>query len=349
MWELNYNIHNLLSIKIQSRGKKDPTGNLKYSYFATSGYSEEPDITLNIGPFKPSYEEAEHIAHKYYVKENYFYCRERGSKSKWEIEIFGFEKGKTVINFFGRYRGIRGIVFPTFMAQEFLIPIIEYKLARKNYFLIHGGAVCKSNTGFVLTGRPGVWKTSLLLDLMRTNKYKFLGDDRIIIKEDGSLLSFPTSLFLFNYTLINSKTEKRNAFDNFRLLLQVLTNKTEKNSITPIAECARIKKIIFVARKTNQNIDVRPILNHEGIQKIITNNMAESVESTKKSPIGQYSNYVLVYSLIFPDNDIVKHSHRLSEGLSKIAGETQMSEITMPFIYDQTAIEIITYQIIQGE
>ena len=336
MWQLNYNIHDLLTVKIQGNGMRDPTRNLRYSYFATADDPAESDIILNIGPFEPSHEGAEVIAHKYYVKENYFYCAEKGSGSNWKIEVFGFETGKTVINFDGRRHGVRGVVFPTFMAQEFLIPFIEYKLAKKNHFLIHGGAVCKDSQGYVVTGRPGVWKTSLLMDFVRTSDYQFLGDDRIILKGDGSMLSFPTSLFLFDFTLNKGKTEERNALDNFRLLVRVLTNKTEAISTGPVVGCKTIKKLLFVSRKTNHAVQTGPVTPQEGLQRLVTNNLAEYVESTKHSPIGQYNSYVQVYSLIFPDNDLLKHSDRMRKGLEGIVMNTPIQEIVLPFEYDQT-------------
>jgi hypothetical protein len=346
MWQLNYNIHDLLSIKIQGNGMRDPTRNLRYSYFATADDPAEPDIILNIGPFEPSHEGAEAIAHKYYVKENYFYCSEKGSGSNWKIEIFGFETGKTVINFTGGGHGLRGVVFPTFMAQEFLIPFIEYKLAKKNHFLIHSGAVCKDSWGYVLAGRGGVYKTSLIMDLMRTNDYQFLGDDRIILKKGGGILAFPRGQFVFDFTLNNTRTEERNAFDNFKLLVHALTNKTEAISTNPVANCSAIKKLIFVSRKTNHTIQTDPVIPQEALQRLITNNMAEYVESTKHSPIGQYNLYVQVYSLIFPDNDLQKHFDRMREGLKGIVMNTPMQEIILPFEYDQMAFNTLAKNII---
>jgi hypothetical protein len=350
MWELNYNIHDLLTMKICSAGKNDPTGSmsLRYSYFATSDGPENPDITLNIGPFAPSHEGAEQIAHKYFVKENYFYCKEKGSKSKWEIEIFGFETGKTHINFNGGVRSVTGVLFPTFLAQEFLIPIIEYKLARKKHFLLHGGAVCNKESGIVLIGRGGVWKTSLIMDFMRTNQYKFLGEDRIILKDDGSILSFPRAQFVFDYTLSNTMTEERNTLDNIKILFHVLMKKTELNLIAPIVKCKAIKKIVFVSRKTNEDLLVANVPPQEGLQKIITNNMAEYIESTKKTPVGQYYNYVQIYSLIFPNNDLLNHNHRLRDGLQKIVMETPMSEILLPFTYDGTVFKTFNTKIIEN-
>lgn len=346
MWHLNYNIHDLLTIKIQGSGMRDPTRNLRYSYFATADDPVEPDILLNIGPFEPSHEGAEGIAHKYYVKENYFYCVEKGSKSKWEIEVFGFETGKTVINFTGRGYGLRVAIFPTFMAQEFLIPFIEYKLAKKNHFFIHGGAVCRDSQGYVLTGRPGAGKTSLIMDLMRTNDYQFLGDDRIILKEDGSILSFPTSLFLFDFALNNIGTEERNTYDNFKLLVHILGNKTEVVSTNPVANCNTIRKLIFVSRKTNGTIQTGSVIPQEALQRLITNNMAEYVESTKHSPIGQYNTYVQVYSLLYPENDLLKHRDRMRAGLKNIVMDTPTQEIFLPLKYDRTIFKTLAKEIV---
>ncbi len=340
MWQLNYNIHDLLTIKIQGSGIWDPTRNLRYSYFATADNFDEPDILLNIAPFEPSHEGAEAIAHKYYVKENYFYCAEKGSKSKWEIEVFGFETGKSVINFTGRRHGLRGVIFPTFMAQEFLIPFIEYKLAKKNHFFIHGGAVCKDSQGYILTGRGGVWKTSLIMDLMRTNDYQFLGDDRVILRKDGGILAFPRGQFVFDFTLNNTRTEERNIYDDFKLLVHTLGNKTEAVSTNPVADCNAIKKLIFVSRKTNDTIQTGSVMPQEALQRLITNNMAEYVEATRQSPIGQHSTYVQVYSLLFPDNDLLKHHDRMKVGLKSVIVEVPMQEIILPFDYNQEVFDI---------
>lgn len=335
MWQLNYNIHDLLTVKIQGSGGRDPTRNLRYSYFAIAEDPGEPDILLNIGPFEPQHNGAEAIAHKYYVKENYFYCAEKGSKSKWKIEVFGFETGKTVINFDGRRHGVRGVVFPTFMAQEFLMPFIEYKLAKNHHFLIHGGAVCKDSQGYLLTGRPGVWKTSLLMDVMRTNEYQFLGDDRVILGGNGSIFSFPTSLFLFNYTYDNTRTENRSPLDDIRLLTKILLSKAKDMSIIPTTRCENLGMIVFVARKTSQAIQTNLIGSQEALEKLIINNMAEYVESKLHSPTGQYNMYVQIYSLIFPDNDLLKHQNRMIEGLKDVITNVPIREFIVPLKYNK--------------
>ena len=347
MYELNYNIHNLLSIKIRSNERIDLTGNLRYPYFSSANCPENPDILLNIGSFSPSHEGSEEIAHKYYVKENYFYCKEKGNKSNWEIEIFGFENGKSIINFNGRKNGISGFLFPSFNAQEFLIPFIEYKLAKKNHFLIHGGAVCRGGLGFAFIGRGGVWKTTIIMDLMRTNQFKFLGEDRIILKDDGGILAFPRAQFVFDYTLNNSENEERRILDNLKIGFRVLMKKTERNPVRPLPRCHKIKRIYFVTCENNQRFSKKNIDLQEGLQKIILNNMAEYVESTKKSPIGQFFNYVQIYSLIFPHNDLLKHQYILKEEIRKIIEKIPLIEISMPFRYNQTIFQELPQMLLQ--
>ena len=344
MWELNYNIHDLLTIKIRGNGFPDATKHLRYSYFQTDENIDNPDISLNIDKFIPSNEGATSIAHKYWVKDNYFYCKEKGSRAKWEIEIFGFETGNTVINFHGRNPGVKGLFFPTFMAQEFLIPFIEYKLAKKNCYFIHGGAVCKDDYGYVFTGRPGVWKTSLIMDLLRTNEYQFLGDDRIILRDDGSILCFPTSLFLFDYTLANTKTEQRSMSNNLNLVYRILMNRKEQSPKNLIKKCL-MEKIVFISRFIDQNVQIHKIPPNEGLQKIIVNNMAEYIESTKKSPVGQFFTYVNIYSLIYPDTDLLSHHYHMEEQLSRFFSSIPLHTVTLPFRYDRSAFDFLANHI----
>ena len=305
MWELTLNIHKLLTIRIHSASIKEPTRDLKYSNFISNENLNEPDIILNIGSFAPSTEGTVTIAHRYFIKENYFYCNDIGEKSHWEIEIFGLEKDKTIINFNGKHPGLKGFLFPSFLAQEFLIPLIEYKLIQKNCYLIHGGGVVNNEEGHIFIGRPGVWKTSIILDLIRTGNYQYLGDDRIIITGNGEILSFPTSLFLFDFCLINNIDEKRRLRDEIKLLFHILMRK--KVSFSPLRDCKKIKTITFVSRKNNNEIKLDCLDLQVALQKILTNNMAEYEESKKRSPNGQFMTYVQIYSLIFPNNNLKNH------------------------------------------
>ena len=97
---LNYNIHDILKFQIVRSGKFDlgNLSNLRFSCFETAPVAK-PDIVLNIGRFTPANENCYLVDYKYYIKDNYFYCRESEGKASWEVEIKGLEQGDTIINF----------------------------------------------------------------------------------------------------------------------------------------------------------------------------------------------------------------------------------------------------------
>jgi len=331
MWHLNYNIHDLLKIRVTGNERFDLGRKLKYLFFEGEEEIEDPNIVLNIGKFNPSNENCDIVAHKYYIKENYFYCKDKGKRIKWEVEILGFENGKTVVNFNGKDSGLKGIIFPTFLAQEFLIPLIEYKLAKKNYFLLHAGAVSRNSNAYIFTGRPGAYKTTLIMDFIRRTHFDFLGDDRVIVKKE-KVLCFPTSLFLFEFMLKNMSTEKRSLFDNIHLFKQILIKKYEYN--VPLIDSSKLKSLFFISRVDRTNVNKIELTLKRGIDKLVVNNKAEYVTSTPRIPSSQFYKYILVYSLVFPDNELAKHWIVLRKGLEKILKDVPMYEIEMPHRYD---------------
>ena len=331
MWHLNYNIHNLLKIRVSGNDGFDLGRKLKWVFFEGEEDIKEPDITLNIGKFKPSNNDCDIIAHKYHVRENYFYCKDKGKKTKWELEIFGFEEGNTTVNFNGKDSGLKGIIFPNFLAQEFLIPLIEYKLAQKNHFLMHAGAVSKNSNAHIFTGRPGAYKTTLIMDFIRRANFDFLGDDRIIVNKKR-VLCFPTSLFLFEFMLKNISNENRSLLDDICLFKHILIRKNEYNM--PILNYSKFKSLFFVSRADINSVNKTELALKEGIDKLVVNNKAEYVTSTPTTPSGQFYKYMLVYSVVFPNNKIAEHGDVLRKGLEKVLKGVPMYEIEMPYEYD---------------
>lgn len=338
MWHLNYNIHDLLKIRICSNEWIGLGRKLKWLFFEDEEYIDEPDIILNIGKFKPENNGCDIIAHKYHVKENYFYCKDKGKETKWELEIIGFEEGQTTVNFDGKDSGIKGILFPSFFAQEFLIPLLEYKLAKKNHFLIHAGAISKNSNGYIFAGRPGAFKTTIIMDFIRKANFNFLGDDRVIINK-GNILSFPRMVFFFEFMLANMLTEECNFFDKVGLF-KYFIKKTYQMKL-PLIDSSKLKALFFVSRVDRNTINRNKLSLKNGIDKLIANIKAEYVTSTTTTPSGQFYNYVLAYSLIFPDNRIAKHWDVMKNGFDEIFKEVDIVEIELPYEYNLEVFEEI--------
>jgi hypothetical protein len=332
MWHLNYNIHDLLKISVTGNERFDLGRKLKWVSFEDDEGTDDPDIVLNIGKFEPSNKNCDIIAHKYHIKKNYFYCKDKGKKIKWEVEIFGFEEGKTVINFDGKDSGLKGILFPSFLAQEFLIPLIEYMLVQKNYFLLHAGAVSKNSNAYIFTGRPGAYKTTLIMDFIRRANFNFLGDDRIIVNK-GKVLSFPRMLFFFEFMLKNMPTEECSFFDKARSFKYFISKKKYETNV-PLINSSELKALFFVSRADRKNVNKTKLSLKKGVYKLIVNNKAEYVTSTPTIPSGQFYKYMLVYSLVFPNNRLAKHWDVMMEGLEEVLKGMPMYVIEMPYGYD---------------
>jgi len=331
MWNIDYNVHDLLKIRIARNGQFDLGRKLKYISFGGNEDLENTDIVLNIGKFSPTNNNCDFISHKYYVKENYIYCKDKGRNTRWEVEIIGFEEGKTTINFSGKDSGLKGILFPTFLAQEFLIPIIEYKLAQNNHFLVHAGEVSKDSNAYVFAGRPGAYKTTLIMDLIRKANFTYLGDERIIISKDN-ILSFPRMFFFFEYMLNNMSTEECSFFDKVNSLKYNLRKRNEIS--VPLVDPSKLKALFLISRLCGNDVNITELPFKKGIEKLIVNNKAEFVSSTPITPIDQFYKYMMVYSLIFPDNKIANHWDNLYDGLINVLENVPIYEIQMPYEYD---------------
>ena len=340
MWNIGYDIHNLLKIKITGKYPSDLGRNLKYSFFKIGGNIDDPDIVLNIGKFRPSNEDCDYVSHKYYIKQNYIYCKDKGRNTRWEVEINGIEQGRTVINFNGKDSGIKGILFPTFLAQEFLIPTIEYKLAQKNnHFLIHAGAVSKGNDAYAFVGRPGAYKTTLIMDLMRKKNYSLLSDDRIIISK-GGVLPFPISLFLFDFMTNFLDTEKRKKRDEIILIKKLLFDRCYRQKL-PISSSSILKSLIFVSRADTNRINKIDVSLTDALNKLIINNKSEYISFNPTQPSESFHRYAMVYSLMYPENELLKYWDTLYGNLNDILRNLQMFEIIMPFEYNKNFINTI--------
>ncbi|MGH9922283.1 MAG: hypothetical protein ACRD38_05985, partial [Nitrososphaerales archaeon] len=68
-------------------------------------------------------------------------------------------------------------------------PFLFYRLPSKGYSLVHGSAV-SNGVGILFYGLPNVGKTTMALQMVKEG-YEFLGDDLVILNENGRLLSYP--------------------------------------------------------------------------------------------------------------------------------------------------------------
>lgn len=349
---LNYNIHNIIKFQITRNKKKDFLRdlNLPFSYFETQDV-KDPDIILNIGKFKADNKKCYVVDHKYYIKENYFYCRDSGGTANWEVEIEGFEKGKTIINYYGKIYGPESWIYPDLLSQDiFLRSIIDYKLKKKGYYLVHSAGICKDDSGILFTGRGSSFKTSLAMDLVRKYKYGFLGDDKVIMGGNHKLYSFPVHLKSFEYKSCNLRDENfRNTSGNisiksiidFYKFIKTLKNSSNyRANKLPIIDSAELKSLFFVNR-TNYMNKIQKEEKNNKFKQICLNSMAEIIKGHTFMffDYGQYFyKYILAYSFIYHDNLLRKHWHNSNNDLSKILNNISIYGIYIKNNYDKSIL-----------
>ena len=352
---LNYNIHDILTFQIARDKKRDFVRdlNLPFSFFETKEI-DNPDIVLNIGKFTPSNNDCYIVDHKYYVKDNYFYCKDSGGTAKWEVEIFGFEGDKTIINFNEKILGPEAIFYPDLLPQDILLrPLIEYKLNKKGYFLIHAGGISKDNRGYILPGRGSSFKTTLCMDFVRKAKFDFLGDDRVILHDD-KVLSFSVHLKAFEFKINNLPNEtfrnssnklNLNSFVKFFNFIKYLHNDVNyENCKVPIVESSVVKALLFVTRTNKQGVKIREANIEKVANKLAINNLADIIKGHTFMffDCGQYFyKYVLSYSFVFQNCQIIRHWDNLERNLKEILKKIPIYELEIPQRYDRSVFEDI--------
>ncbi|WP_153015967.1 hypothetical protein [Methanofollis ethanolicus] len=322
----NYNIHDILTFQIVCDDGNDylPDFNFPFSYFEVESV-QDPDIILNVGPFKPNNSECDIVFRKYHIKKDYIYCREQEGLAKWQVEINGIETEEIIINFCWIHKSLRGVVAPNNFSQVvYLESLIDYILAKKGYCLLHVAAVCNDeNEALLFSGRSGSSKTSAIAYSINNLEYSYLGDDKIIIK-NGIAYSFLRYFGLFNHLLVSDYSKEHGTFiEKIKAAVFIMKRSHKLMSKFNIAEQGEIRSISLVDKVQGSISDLTKVSDHYDATtcSLINNNLAESLCNLNNTSDLDIPNYffdmMCAYSYIFHNrssfnfpetNDIIKES-----------------------------------------
>ena len=328
----NYSIHDILKLKIRTSNRSLLKGlNFPLSYFEFFDEVDDSDIFLNVGKLTPSNKGCYLIDHKYYVKKNYFYCQDVSGSAKWKVEIFGFEKLPSTINFDGKIATSYHYLAYALLPQEIiLLPLLELFLGQKGYLLAHGGGITKDDEAVILLGRGGSLKTTIMLNAARYG-YKILGDDRIIIDLENELVyCFPIYHQTFEYMVKNMKHEDLNIFQKILLAFYLL--KRKKHLAFWERKPVRLRAAYLFKRTTkfDGKVNVRTLEKDLAIKKIIANNKAEMYCSSIPSIARSFPSYMLTYSYIFPESRVATYWNDLERRLKVVLNDIEFYEVEIP-------------------
>lgn len=348
---LNYRIHNILEIQIQRTRKFDLLRDidLELHPFRVENITD-PDVIFNIGKFTPSNNDCYIVDQKYYVKENYLYCEDLLGNVKWKVEIFGFEKGKTIVNFDYSTLRLKSLISHLSIETFLLKPIIWYKLSEKGYYMIHAAGVSKNGQAYIFPGRGGSFKTTLVKDFIKKAGFNYLGDDFVILHRNN-VLSFPTYLPLFSFVYSNKKGEHLSIIDKVKFIVHLWVGRYGRYSNIPVDKSATLKSIFFVSKiNKDKKISIKELSLKEAIDKLIENNKMEiqsAPDFLSDFSFGPYYTYMLAYSYVFPNSLVAKCWDSLKENLESILKNIPIYEIELPKKYNSSIFQYIYKRILE--
>jgi len=350
---LNYNIHNLIKFRIV-RDRKWGFGdlmNLKFSAFQVDEI-DKPDIILKIGKFTPSNRDCYLVDHKYYIRENYLYCRDSAEGATWEVEILGFEKGEAVINFNLIHRpfvkpGKAVYTFPTLLPQAFLFRLIEHRLGEKGYFLAHAAAVAKDEQGLLFAGRSGCFKTTLAMEFVRRNGYSWLGDDRVILGV-GKILALPLNPRLLEFMTKHLPDETCWTFaKQLRFLSECLLSKQHENKKHK-PDSVNLKAVFLINKSNNaaRKVNFYPLPQSslsELVEGFTISRRLEDFRGMGFSINAPFLHrYMLTYSFVFPENLLSAQEEKIKEKLRSVFQSVPICAVEIPPKYSPDIFHQIT-------
>jgi hypothetical protein len=343
---MKYNIHDLLTIQINRSHKFDlmKDNDVELSFFGVSEI-EVPDITLNVGKFTPNNANCYVVDHKYYVKYNYFYCKDQLNGLTLEVEIIGLEKGNTIVNFNYETHSIKKYISHNSYETILLRPLIFYKLALNGHYMIHAAGVEKDNRGYIFPSRGGAFKTSIVMNFLK-HGYNYLGDDWVILSENN-IYSFPAHFALFNYSLNTLGNEKLSLKDKINFVLSL---ERIKVGLVNVTERSVLDSILFLSKTKSQKTEIRPIDLDNAVEKIMISikmEMNSEVNTLLGFNLSPFYTYLAAYSYIFPENNLLKIFDNMQYNLLKYLKNFNILEIQYPETYNEDLFENIS-KIITG-
>ena len=333
MISANFNIHGILKIKFKWRKYRAMLRDLdlKLNYFFVDDLSD-PDIIVEIGPFKPNLIGCRVYERRFFVKESFVYGTGRSWRTKWAIQIDGLDKDRLFVNVDGELRSVRGLLAPNMLVNVLVLPLLELKFFDKGYLLLHSAAISKDGRSYIIVGRGSSAKTSIVMDLIRNYGYEYVGDDRVLVGP-GIVLSFPTHIQTFEYLLNNAENEFMNLYTKLRLIAYLLKDRQVK---LRIAERSPLAGVLFIIPSTKP-YNVKRMNGEAAARKMAVNMLMEHFEMSKIVGLDICPTFecLTAYSAAYPNCSVAKFQENLLLQLESLLSGLPIYEMSIPLEYHE--------------
>lgn len=330
----NYNMHDIFKFSITSKSKRvlkyvDKT----YSFFR-AGTTDNADLEIFVGPFKPFLDNSKIINGKYYIKDNSIYCEDSYKLSKWKVWIKNIDKNTKVYfdgdNLFSHW----------FLLRDVIEPIMRYKLTFKGFSFIHSSCVSDDDYAYIFSACKGVGKTSTAMNLIEKG-LKLFSDDFTILSKEGVVYSFPCAIRLHGYNIDACPFLKNKLKSKDRLCISIkeliykisnyyanITHDVNINDIFSEVQIGLVRSLGMIILFTKTNGDVIKIKSADSAELI------QQLIIINKFEMSNFLYYLLAYTYVYPNSKANIYWESEADNFS-IISKIPCYEIEIPKKYTQ--------------
>lgn len=241
-----YNIYDLVSFELINN-----TGNLFLENF-------NPEYKFFQSPIRTD----NHFKIIVHNKKDNFFKKLRINNRCWSIDIDSyFENG--ILNIFSENVGIKNYFSYIIFKNIYVRSLISLQLLIKNATLVHSCAFKINNRTYILAGRPGVFKTSILMDAIRRYSAEFIGEENCLI-HDTKVYPFPLNIDSISYKIRFFSNENASSkMQKVKLGISILKNFRNSKHYIKISDPCKINNLIFLIKGSEFSIrktDINEIL-----------------------------------------------------------------------------------------
>ena len=183
-----YNIHDFISFELINELKLKCAFNRmnnEYHYFAKKNNNQKSSFIIK-------------VVDKISATHLFDY---KVGRWKLKIDLGDLGNKTTVLKIAGHTDGFRKLIKYSALKNLYVRPLLSYKFIQAGKVLVHSCGFAMNKGGHILAGRPGVFKTSILMDMIRLYNAEFLGDENVLIY-NKKVFSFPLNIKSFRCMMI---------------------------------------------------------------------------------------------------------------------------------------------------
>lgn len=346
MRSIGYDIHGAVRVSIEGLSPFAVRAfNCPHDYFRASP-GAGADIRVEAGPFEPDLNKCRNVDHKYFVREDYLYFRERDKGLAWEAEISGLAgrgagmgAGPLRVRWHAPLRN--RLRFPWGLFPELILhlhvlqPLMDLVLRRKGYCLLHSAAVEKDGKALLIAGRGGAHKTTFVMSLLRRG-YRLLGDDMVILKE-GRVFAYPTIIDQLEYLARHADVEDMGLPQHARLFAWLLRKPERRIPVAASAVPGAVNVVLtrdIPAPRMVEGWDRSDL-----VASLASNHLMERITyfGFKYSTAA----FLEAYAYAFPESGLQGLDAALPLALSEGLGAAPFRVIEVPLVWDARNLDLL--------